>query len=331
MEKSNQMALRHTAGLAVVLAMVSSSCDKAKSLVAKARSTVATEISKQVGDGGSSASDPSLQKLVDQTAEGVIFRKDLPFPGQLEVTVTRVREVSLRTSEASAIEKTSKQVKGTQTDVGKFELAGNQIRYTNQELTFVDFGTAEDKIAAVHQAAKASKTLVLIRSGSAWKSNGTDFLSATLSKSLSPVIDQLLIENALAPRRLWFGKRRFKIGDQLTISSSSLPMIVSGKATGSFSLTLDSFEAVSGHPCGVFKIKGDFNRKQFPAMDGTLSDEEVTVQSGKLWLSLIYPVILREEMDTIQTVSSGGRGNLATHGRGTVKSSITRQWKIISK
>ncbi|MES2661336.1 MAG: hypothetical protein V4689_22135 [Verrucomicrobiota bacterium] len=313
-----------------LLIIATSSCDKAKNLVGKARSAVASEIAKQ-GESGSTTPDPALQKLVDQTAEGVIFRKDLPFPKQLEVTVTRINDVSLRTSEASAIEKTSKQIKGTQTDVGKFELAGDQLRYTNQETTFIDFGTEEEKQAAIRQAAKASKPLVFTKSGSAWKSNETDFLSAALSKSLSPVFDQILVENALAPRELWFGKRRFKVGDQLTVTGDTLPMLVTGKATGSYVLTLDSFEAVGGHPCGVFKVTGDYNRKRFPAMDGNLTDEDVTVQSGKLWLSLIYPLILREETDTIQTISSGGRGNLSTHGRGTVKVSIVRQWKATGK
>ncbi|MEO5914131.1 MAG: hypothetical protein ABIS50_07860 [Luteolibacter sp.] len=313
-----------------LIALAASSCDKAKSLVGKARSAVASEIAKQ-GESGSTKPDPALQKLVDQTAEGVVFRKDLPFPTHIETKVTRVSEVSIRSSEASAIEKTSKQVKGTQTEIGKFERSDDQIRYTNLESTFIDSGTEEDKQAAIHQAAKASKPLVFIKSGSSWKSNGTDFLSAALSKTLSPVFDQILVENALAPRTLWFGKRRFKIGDQLAVTGATLPMLVAGKATGSFNLTLESFEAVDGHPCGVFKVTGDYSRKQFPDIDGNLTDEDVTIQSGKFWLSLIYPIILREETDTIQTISSGERGNLATHGRGTRKISLVREWKITTK
>lgn len=314
-----------------LLVLATISCDKAKSLVGKARSAVASEISKKSDGSGSTTPDPELQKLVDQTAEGVLFRKDLPFPSQLEVKVTRIDELSLRTSEASAIEKTSRQVKGSQIDVEKIERSGGQIRYTNLENTFIEFGVDEEKKAEIRKTATASKPLVFIKSGDHWKSNGTDFLSAALSKTLSPVFDDLLIENALAPRSLWFGKRRFKIGDQVKVTGFTLPMIIAGKATGEMNLTLESFEAVSGHPCGVFKVTGDYSRKQVPAFDGGLTDEDVTLQSGKLWLSLIHPVILREEADTIQTISSGGRGNLSTHGRGTVKSSVIRQWKIGGK
>ncbi len=314
-----------------LLAFSSLSCDKAKNMIGKARSAVASEISKKSDGSGSTTPDPELQKLVDQTEEGVLFRKDLPFPSQLEVKITRIDEVSLRSSEASEIEKTSRQVKGSQINVEKIERAGGQIRYTNLESNFIEFGVDEEKKAEIRKTAKASKPLVFIKSGDQWKSNGADFLSAALSKTLSPVFDELLIENALAPRALWFGKKRFKIGDQVKISGITLPMILAGKATGEMNLTLESFEAVSGHPCGVFKISGDYSRKKFPAFDGELSDQDVTIQSGKLWLSLIHPVILREEMDTIQTVRSGGRGNFSTNGRGTVKSSVVRQWKVTGK
>ena len=310
----------------IPLSLALSSCEKAKNLVSKARTAVSSEISKQ-GNAGSSTPDPELQRLVDQTPEGVVFHKDLPFPAQLEVKVTRIQEMSVRTSEASAIEKSSKHLKGTQTDIWRFERTANQLRYINIESTFIEAGTEEDKKAEIHLKARESKPLVFVKSGSAWKSGGSDFLSASIAKSIAPVFDQLLVENALAPRALWFGKRRFKVGDQLTVTGDTLPMLIAGKASGHYVLTLDAFEAVSGHPCGVFKITGDYNRKQFPGFDGVPTDEDVTIQSGRLWLSLLYPMILREETDTIQTLSSGGGGNLATHGRGSVKVSIVREWK----
>lgn len=314
----------------ILVALSTSSCEKAKNLVGKARTAVTSEIAKQ-GKTESSTPDPGLQKLVDQTPEGVIFRKDLPFPAQLEVKVTRIQEMSVRTSESSAIEKSSKNIKGTQTDICRFERAANQLRYIKIESTFIEAGTAEDKKAEIHLQARESKPLVFVKSGTSWKSAGADFLSASVAKSISPVFDYLLVENTLAPRSLWFGKRRFKVGDQLTVTGDTLPMLVAGKASGSYALTLESFEAVGGHPCGVFKVTGDYNRKQFPGFDGVLTDEDVTIQSGKLWLSLIYPMILREETDTIQTLSSGGRGNLATHGRGSVKVSVVREWKSKGK
>lgn len=316
-----------TQPLAIILvALTASSCDKAKNLADKARSAVASELARQ-NDGGSTSSDPGLEKLVDRTPEGVVFRKDLTFPTRIDVKVTRVEELSVRSSESSAIEKSSKQIKGTRTDVRRFERSANQLRHIHVESTFIESGTEEDKKAAIHQNSKETKPLVFVKSGNIWKSDDSDFLSASLSKTLSPVFDGLLVENALAPRPLWFGKRRFKVGDQLTVTGDTLPMLVAGRTGGSYMITLESFDAVAGHPCGVFTVNGHHSRKQFPGFDGVLTDEDVTVQSGRLWLSLIYPMILREETETIQTLSSGGSGNLATRSQGTVKVSVVREWK----
>jgi hypothetical protein len=108
-------------------------------------------------------------------------------------------------------------------------------------------------------------------------------------------------------------------------------MIVTGNAKGQLKLTLESFDAVSGHPCGVFSVTGDFARRQFPHFDGSVSNEEVTVESGKLWLSLLHPLILREETDVILTSSSGGQGGLSSSGRSSAKVSVVREWKGSSR
>jgi hypothetical protein len=320
--------MKYKALTLVLAALTLPSCDKAKSLVGKASSAVSSELAKH-GDTGSTTPDPALQKLVDQTPDGVIFRKDLPFPSRVDVKLTRTENLSVRSSESSAIEKSSKQMTGTKTDIHRIERSANQVRYTRLESNFFEAGLTDEKKAEIQQKSPPSKTLAFVKSGNHWISDGGDFLSASLAKTLSPVFDGLLIENALAPHPLWFAKRRFKVGDQLTVTGDTLPMLVAGKATGSFSLTLESFEAVAGHPCGVFKVTGDYNRKQFSDFDGVLTDEDVTIQSGKLWLSLIYPLILREETDTVQTLSSGGRGNLTTHLRGSVKVSVVREWKAM--
>lgn len=55
----------------VLLGLVSSSCDKAKDLANKAKSAVEGQIAKKAGDSGNIQSDPALQKLVDETPEGL--------------------------------------------------------------------------------------------------------------------------------------------------------------------------------------------------------------------------------------------------------------------
>ena len=92
-------------------------------------------------------------------------------------------------------------------------------------------------------------------------------------------------------------------------------------------LTLKSFEAVKGHPCGMFEVTGNYDRKQSPDFEGVLTDGDVAIRSGKLWLSLIHPLVLKEELDTIQSTRTGGQGNAASRGQGSIKVSVIREWK----
>lgn len=317
-----------------VLALVS--CDKAQKLADKATSTVKEQVAARTGGRESAVVDEALQKLVDQTPEGVVFRKDLPFPIRLEIATTRSREIDGRLYQTSAIEKRVDTLKGTQLTVFKLERSGDHVRYTRQQSDFtlpVAAGSDEEakKIAnPLEQVAPVTKPVTFTKTGKKWataESNG--FHAAVLSKVLTPVLDELLVDSALAPRPLWFSKHRFKIGDELDVTKDMLPMLLAGQGKGSFHLKLEAIEAVGGHPCGVFSITGDFSRKQFPDFEGNLTDEDVSIQSGKLWLSLLYPIILREEYDSIQTFKSGGNGGLAGRGQGSVKHSVKRAWKSL--
>ena len=305
-----------------LLCLAAVSCDKFKNLA------------NQADPSADIKPDPALQKLVDQTPDGVIFRKDLPFPGKLNVKTTRIQEVSQRLVQSSAIENQASTVKGTRTTVTQIEREGDQVRYSLIESTFTDPALPQAKDSkeppkpVVKQLAPPSKPVVFHKVGSVWKANNSEgFRAVSLSQNLSPVFDELLVDYALAPRTLWFGKKRFKIGDQLTVSDKSLPMLVTGNAKGALTLTLKSFEAVKGHPCGLFEVTGNYERKQAPDFEGVLTDEEVAIRSGKLWLSLLYPLVLKEELDSIQSTRTGAQGNAATRGQGSVKVTVTREWK----
>ena len=317
--------------LTAALCIASPSCEKAKVLVSKARAAVENRVNQTTADSLDTQSDPELQKLIDQTPEGFIFRKDLPLPAKFEVKTSLTQEVSGRVSETSAIGNQTTVQKGTRSTLLKFERAGDQVRYTLEKSTFTDpiiEGADESKKPAVRELAPPSKPQIYRKTGSTWKSDYSDgFRAVALSKQLSPSFDLLLVENALAPRSLWFGKKRIKLGDQIKISEKTLPMLVAGQAKGNFTLTLESIGAVKGHPCGVFSYSGDYSRKQIPDFEGAVTDEDVTIRSGKLWLSLIYPLVLRQEAETIQTTRQGGGGNLGTRSQGTVKVSLVRDWK----
>lgn len=326
--------------LLFLLCLSAFSCDSAKKLANRAKAAVENKITGTAAVAPGTQPSAELQKLVDQTAEGVIFRKDLAFPKRLEVKTTNVNDVSGRFTFSSEIEKSASGGKSKMLDVSKLELEENHVRYTVEQSSVTvpgtkDAGKDKEKEKGASPAESSIVTqapprppISFFKTGKGWKSESRDeFRAAVISKQLSPVLDTLLIDNALASRPIWFSKRRFKVGDSLTVSGDSLPMLLAGNAKGSFTLKLESFEAVAGHPCGVFSVKGDFSRKNFPNFEGEFWDEDVTIESGKMWLSLLYPLILREEMDTIQSTKTGGQGGQIINFRGTVKVSRTREWK----
>lgn len=314
-----------------VICLALSSCDKVKSLAEKAKSTVASELAKKSGESADSKPDPELQKLVDQTPEGTVFRKDLPFPNQVTVKITQRSEVSGRFSQKSELGSQVVTLKGTVSTISKLERTGDKVSFTLVESIFTEpvlEGADSKKEPVAKVLEPPSAPFEFVKSGSAWKSAvATDFRVAARAQTISPYFDQLLVENTLAPRVLWFGKKPHKIGDELSVTEENLPMVITGNAKGRLKLKLEFFEAVHGHPCGVFSVTGDFTRKQFPNFSGVLANEDVTIESGKLWLSLLYPIILREEVAIIQTGSSGGQGGLSTSGMGSAKVSVIREWK----
>ena len=325
------------------------SCEKVKSLAAKASAAVKEQVAARGTSGKSSGKvDTDLQKLVDQTTAGVIFRKDLPFPTRLEVRTTRRSEVSGRVFQSSDIGKGSAPLEGIQQVTSKLELKDNEVCFTIEKSSFTlpvaDNPGPETKEPPKKEPAKkepvkegANKPVEQVappvapvtfrKSGKNWLAKDrSDFRTVALAQKLSPVFDQLLAESALAPRPLWFAKHRFKVGDQLVVTGDSLPMLLAGNAKGSCTLKLESFDAVEGHPCGVFSVTGNYHRK-IPDFGGNVTDEDVTIESGKIWFSLIYPVILKQELDTIQSTKGGSQGGLMSRSQGAAKVSITHVWK----
>ena len=321
--------------LVPLLAMAS--CDKAKSLLNKAGSAVKDQVAPLTG-GSAGTTDPALGKLVDETAEGLRFRKDLPFPDKLEVRVSHRQQWSGRLIQSSAIDSRNSSLNGTRVSACKLERSGNHIRYTQEQSSFnVPITDGEEKDAVKTLAdplalvAPSSQSVTLRKNGARWEAADNQFRAVALAREMAPFFDILLSENALAPRQLWFAEdKRLKPGTEITVTGKSLPMLISGHASGTLHLKFEKTDAVAGHPCGVFSISGNYTRKQFPAFDGSFTDQEVTIQGGQLWLSLLHPLILREELDTIQTIRTGSSGDdPGTRGQGSVKISTTREWKAL--
>lgn len=328
----------HRTAAALALAACLASCDQAKKIANEASSAVREQVSKaSSGQGTSEAADPALEKLVDRSAEGVVFRKDLPFPARIDVRTTSRREINGRFYQTSEIEKRAENIKGIRVSIYRIERSPDSFRHTVEQASFSN-PTEEDPEGTkrladpLEQIAPSAKPRTFRKSAGTWTTDDKEgFRAAALSKQLAPSLDALLVEDGASPRPIWFGKKRVKPGEELSISGESLSMLIAGHPTGSLKLRLDSFEPVHGHPCGVFSVTGDYSRKPFPDFDGNFAAEDVTIQSGKVWLSLIHPVVLKWDIDTIQTSRHGGRGNPASRLQGSVKLTLTREWRIPAK
>ncbi len=314
------------------------SCEKVKQMAENAKTAVNQELQTQTTAATAQAAiDPALQQLVDQNEEGVIFRKDLPFPQQVTVKSTLKREISGRFFHTSELGKRVENIKGTELTVCEMERAGSTVRYTLKETSFIvpaaekdkDGKLVDKKVAhPLRPQVPSMKPVQFRQDGGTWKADGAnDFRLVVLSRQLSPVFEQLMIDQSLAPRPLWFAKKRLKIGDEMSIGGASMPMLVAGGAQGSMKLKLEAIEPVAGHPCGVVSVSGTFSRQGFPDFEGRVQDEDVTIENGKLWLSLIYPVIIKEEFETIQTFKPAAEGGIVGRGQGTIKHSLQREWK----
>lgn len=309
---------------------LATSCDKVKNLARDATS----KVKQGIVDGSDATPDPELLKLVDQTDEGVIFRKDLPFPKHVQVKVSTTEKVNLRTFENSEIERKSGTLNNMTETTADIELSGDHLRYTPGILRATDpsIKDADGKVKAEERPEGTEPVRNFERRGGKWHApKGGDFLVAAKSSEIAPFMEVLLQEHALAPRPQWFAKRRVKIGEEIALTGDVLPMLISGKAKGTLKLKLESIGEVAGHPCGVFSVTGSYSQKQFPAFLGGFTDSDVTIESGKVWLSLLHPLVLKWERDAVISNKSGGNGGQQTQMQGTSSMTNTLEWKPMER
>jgi hypothetical protein len=315
------------------------SCDKLRQTASQAAEKVGQQIDAlPAPEGGGQAKPVELspwEKLVDQNQDGYLLRKDLAFPEQVTVITRIERRLSGRFFTTSELGKNIQMIKGREQSVVRFERDGTVLRYMPHEFSFFVPTTekAEIKENRVPNPLLASpisiQSLTFNRTASGWQGQSTgEFRGMVVVRQLGPVLQDLLVDHALAPHAMWFSsKRRLKIGDQLDLTDQAVGVVLAGQAKGSLHLTFESVESIDGHPCGVFAVKGSYTRNGFPDFDGKLLDEEVSIESGKLWLSLIHPIVLKQELEMIQTYNPGGQGGPSGRYQGTVGMTVTREWK----
>jgi hypothetical protein len=304
-------------------------CDKANRIVQSAKAAVKAKRGEPASTGG--PADPALQKLVDQSADGVLFRKDLPFPALLSVTVKSSDTIDGRYFQSSEMGKNSASLQAVEVTVVNFEREGSEVRARQLESTLTPLvGDAQnsDKPPTPLKSEGPGKPITFRRSGQAWRCVATsDFAAMNRWKPVEKNFDVLLAEHGLEPRAMWFGKHRFKMGETLKVTGGSLPMLVPGRGAGSLALKLESLETIHGHPCAVFSVSGEISCRQHPELSGDVEDQDVTISSGKIWISLLHPVVMREDYDAIITSRSVSRDGQAARFQGALKRSVTREWK----
>ena len=359
-------------GLSVV------SCERIRDVVSKAKHAMEAKSAAKGGKAGGSQADPLLQALVDQTAEGAVFRKDLPFPEYLHVKEDRrLTFEAARIVVKSAIGNQVAAFSGTRYFVTRYERAGKQLDLTMESAGFskpeadkvesekaakaakaakpkpekpkvekgksskskLEQAKAEQEAAIAAAAPAATDELSAIKEltgcqsrfvsdGNGWKAvHSDDFKLAVWSRNLERHLGTIGCSAGVLPRRDWLGKRRLKPGDSVPLTGEALGLLLDERASGSLVLTLEAFEVSGGHPCGVFSVTGNYRQAEVVGLDGEVFDEDISISSGKVWLSLVYPVVIREQLETIQTLSTGIRSGHSTMIQGSVAVAITRNWK----
>lgn len=254
--------------------------------------------------------DGELGALVVRQDGGVRFRRDLPYPDEL--AVERSREVEFRDvrklqtnafgRESLLINQVSAATLSCRKSPGRFLLKPDEIvvrtpvTLDNGKRGFKDERTPEEELSA--------QEFVLTQNG--WKSRqrqgAVDFRSLLRGGELEPVLPEMMVTCGVHPRSQWLSSSRlWKPGDELVLTGSALKMIHAGDVSGKATLTFEGEEPINGHPCGVFRVVGDYDLREAMDYDGLVVDETGSLEEGRIWASLLYPVLLRTEFECIVT------------------------------
>lgn len=255
--------------------------------------------------------DETLEAKVVRDHGGVRFRRDLPFPRECTVRVVEVtRFEDFRGVETSAFGKEVKVMSG-RTEMsylfnktpGMFGIEIEKSRLIPK--VEVDGRSKDGESTAVSDLEGISVLFVLTKDG--WRSRNdggpVDFKQVVWADSLSDSVPAQMVEAGVHPRAQWFSSSRtWHEGHSTKLVGSALKILKASDVSGEMTLVFEGEEAVGGHPCGVFSMSGSLVERDAVAPDGTRRDVEYSISSGKIWASLLYPVVLREEHEAVVTM-----------------------------
>lgn len=327
----------------VLLLLGLCSCDRAKRLVDAARGKMggAADPGAPAVPGGKVDQDFAGQ--VDSAADGVRFRRDLDFPASLSIRlVERQTFRNARMITKSELGREAATYNGTWEMVGSIKLDPNQFSLSIEKFGELLAPADESKKAAAPAPVMdnrlpfgnevAGAQVSLARTGNGWRMRQVkgvmDFRNQVLGGELVPVLPELLTIHGGVPRGQWFSSnRRWTGGDRIQLEGDALALLFPGRSGGKVTLVFEEPEALEGHPCGRFAVEGDVKLAGRTGLDGAVRDREISIQSGKIWCSLIHPLVLREEYQTLQTIVTGAGRGPQTKIQGVVDQVIDRRWR----
>ncbi|MEP2777588.1 MAG: hypothetical protein ABJQ29_07550 [Luteolibacter sp.] len=258
-----------------------------------------------------SKADPDLEQAVAKNADGYLFRNDTPLPPHLKVTVRESRKVG---------------GKGISKDVSvttEYESVGKVMRITLRDLS----GSRE----AVSDLKGKPVDFKLV--GNAWKAvSSKDAAVSKEGAKLEPEIHAIRSENGLVPRQSWIGNGRVKPGRKFELKGASLDIVLAGARSGTVQFSFIGPETVGGHPCGAFAISGNVVRDRREGGASRTTTESLKIESGKVLLSMLYPVVMGSDLNGDLTLETREGDKLVSSNQGSVALQTRRDWKaVISK
>jgi hypothetical protein len=297
-------------------------------------------LSDRVGVAGGSV-DSKLEALVDRSETGVRFRRDIPFPSEVrgKVNVTRKHYDVLEVT-SSELGRTTERLNhkletelGFDKESGAFEVSLTKV---GRRILEEDADEEQAPLAPTAESGLENRSIRFILTEQGWKAarreGGPDFRAMVWGDSLLSSVPQLMVESGAHPRVQWFSSSRYwHQGERVVLTGNAIKMIHPYDVSGRVVLVFEGEEAVDGHPCGVFSVDGDLSMQGKIELDGSRCDSEISIKSGKIWASLLYPIILREEYDTVQTMTRWPSGTVkgpSTKLQGRIEETKTRGWLV---
>lgn len=310
-----------------------SSCDEAKSIAVKAKDAVEQQVEKVTSVVGEPAAvaDSDLEALVDHTPEGYLFRKNLPFPQRVKVKTVSESTFKGRSFQSSILGSETGEIDGTFRDEVEIERNGAVGVVTHHESRFTPRSLTEDAEPPESKVVRPGGTMRMEFRNGNW-SPARDGKALDFSRAADMAgrgFDDLLLENGLNPRPFWFGKRRLKIGDSVTLTKSHLGMLLYSETGGRLDLKLERIEAIHGHPCGVFSVTGNVMVAKPKLSSMGSGREDITIESGNIWMSLLYPIVLKEDVTAVVSSRAGDSKSNLQRTHGTLHARLERKWTIL--